>query len=242
MATRTRDRGGSRTERAHRQAIQRARDALARDIVVFDTETTGLGMRDEIIEISCVSGRGEVLLDSFVEPRIPVPGEATAINGIRGEDLADAPTMAVLMDRLEPILSGAEVIASYNLDFDGRLLVQSARKGYRLPRSAGFLCIMRAYAAWRGEWNDDFDDFRWHRLADAMAESGGRDRGTPHGSLQNALGALGVLRHIARDGEAQEDDPGDGARAMLKGWREISPEWLGGFCPWPNYPTPPAGG
>ena len=202
----------SRRERDRRLAAQRAGLALGQNIVVLDTETTGLGRGDEIIEISCVNRDGEVLLDTLVKPRVRISPQAALVNGLRNRDLEDAPDMAVLMDTLEPILAAADVIASYNLDFDGRLLRQSNGPGYRLPAGTGRLCIMRAYAEFRGEWNRDLRGYRWHKLADAMRACGARARGTPHGSLQNALGALAVLRHIALDG--MEQDPAQDVRQL----------------------------
>ena len=193
-----------RQQEDRRRSILKARSALSRDLVVLDTETTGLGSQAEIVEISCINRDGRVLLDTLVQPRGAICPEAMGINGLTPEMLQDAPAIGVVMDLLEPVLSGAEVISSYNLAFERRLLHQSVGRDYQLPPSDYRLCIMRAYAAFRGEWNDHHEDYRWHRLADAMRECGTRrQQGTPHGSLQNALGALEVLRHMA----AADPDP-----------------------------------
>lgn len=215
-----------RRERDRRLSVEAAGRAMAGNLVVLDTETTGLGHEDKIIEISCVNAGGEVLLDTFVRPGREIPAGAAEINGITDDDLAGAPSMADLMDRLGPILAGADAIASYNLDFDARLLAQSAGSGHGLPRRAERVCIMRAYAAYRGEWDPRFDHYRWHPLAEAMPECGGRPRGTPHGSLQNALGALEVLGHMARNGAP----PPEGGTVEAAG--------AVAFCPWPAYPAP----
>ena len=182
--------------------IDRAQKALEKNIVVLDTETTGLGPGAEIIEISCVGRDGEILLDTMVQTRQPIEPEAQEINGIREDDLVDWPPMEMVMDRLEPILAAADVIASYNLAFDHRLLKQSVGTEYHLPMRADRLCIMETYAAYQGEWDDRFDSYRWHRLATAMENCGSRPQGLPHGSLQNALGALTVLRHMAGGGDS----------------------------------------
>ena len=47
------------------------------------------------------------------------------------------------------------------------------------------------------------EDHRSHRLADAMRDCGARERGTPHGSLQNALGPPEALQNMAGQ-EAEE--------------------------------------
>ena len=189
------------------RVIDRAQKALKKNIVVLDTETTGLGPGAEIIEISCVGRDGEILLDTMVQPRGPIEPEAQEVNGIRQQDLADWPPMEIVMDRLEPVLAAADVIASYNLAFDHRLLQQSVGAAYHLPRGADRLCIMETYAAYQGEWDDWFDNYRWHRLATAMENCGARPQGLPHGSLQNALGALTVLRHMAGGNPARTETP-----------------------------------
>jgi hypothetical protein len=46
----------------------------------LDTETTGLsGERDRIVEIAIIGDDGSVLVDTLVNPRVPIPPEATAI-------------------------------------------------------------------------------------------------------------------------------------------------------------------
>ena len=50
---------------------------LERELVVFDTETTGLDGGAEIVETSCVNRRGEVLLDTLVRPAGPIPAASS---------------------------------------------------------------------------------------------------------------------------------------------------------------------
>ena len=189
------------------KVIDRAQKALEKNIVVLDTETTGLGPGAGIIEISCVGRDGEILLDTMVQPRRPIEPEAREVNGIRQQELADWPPMEIVMDRLESVLAAADVIASYNLAFDHRLLQQSVGTACHLPQGADRLCIMETYAACQGEWDDRFDSYRWHRLATAMENCGARPHGLPHGSLQNALGALTVLTHMAGVNPARPERP-----------------------------------
>ena len=63
------------------------------NLVVLDTETTGLDGHAEVIQIAVVDRSGAVLLDSLVKPTCPVPAEATAVHGISDSDLVNAPTM-----------------------------------------------------------------------------------------------------------------------------------------------------
>lgn len=57
-----------------RSAVSWARWALVtRNVVILDTETTGLGADAEVVELAVLSPRGEVLFDSLVRPRKPIP-------------------------------------------------------------------------------------------------------------------------------------------------------------------------
>ena len=70
-------------------------DVLEEDVVVLDTETTGLSFRDcELIEIAAarISGR-EVTerFQTFVRPSRPIPKEIQELTNISELDVADAP-------------------------------------------------------------------------------------------------------------------------------------------------------
>ena len=71
-------------------------DLLEEDIVVLDTETTGLSFKDcELIEISAarLSGREAVdRFETFVDPGRPIPPEIQRLTGIRDIDVAGAPS------------------------------------------------------------------------------------------------------------------------------------------------------
>lgn len=113
------------------RAIAEAGRVLERELVVFDTETTGLDGGAEIVEISCVNGRGEVLLDTLVRPAGPIPTDATAVHGIGCDDVLGKPAIGHVMEQLEPVFAAAQVIASYNLSYDHRLLKQSVLQSLR---------------------------------------------------------------------------------------------------------------
>jgi DNA polymerase III epsilon subunit-like protein len=68
-----------------------------------DIETTGLSaLRDEIIEVAVirfVDGEPVDRYQSLVRSRIPVPGKATELHGLRDADLRDAPGIAEVLRR-----------------------------------------------------------------------------------------------------------------------------------------------
>lgn len=93
--------------------------------VVIDTETTGLSASsDRICQLSAilfVDGEPVKAFDTFLNPRKKMDPEATEVNGITDEMLADAPTIdEVASSFLEFI--GDRPIVGYNLIFDLKFL------------------------------------------------------------------------------------------------------------------------
>jgi len=160
-----------------------ARDLLrAGDFYVLDTETTGLDTRAEVVQIGLLDAEGRVVFDSLVRPRSPVPAEASAIHGISNEMLQDAPTFADLYVQLSVMLAARPLIA-YNMDFDWRMLLQSAAL-YGLPpvRTGARHCAMKNYATYRGSLRQG-GGYRWFKLGEACKQERIR--------VQNAHTALG---------------------------------------------------
>ncbi|GAC1305754.1 MAG: hypothetical protein NVSMB21_07760 [Vulcanimicrobiaceae bacterium] len=88
---------------------------------VVDVETTGLDPRtDGVVEVACARVRaGSVVARfvSFVDPQRAIPARASAIHGIRARDVAGAPKLRELEDRLCAMARGAVVVA-HNARFD----------------------------------------------------------------------------------------------------------------------------
>ena len=186
-------------------AIERAEELLRGDLVVFDTETTGIGATDEIVEISVISARGDTLLDTLVRPTAPIPEGARAIHGIGDEDVVGAPTIVELLPDLQRLLANQTVIA-YNLKFDTWLLNQSCKaRGIEWPfigRDARRsvikgTCAMKLYAQYYGAWSEWHGSYTWQSLGNALAQCGLTVEGPLHRALSDARAALAVLNYIA---------------------------------------------
>lgn len=131
-------------------AVTWIRRLLLDDFLVLDTETTGLGYADEVIEVAAVGPDGDELLSTLVRPRSGgVPPGATAVHGLTMADLIDAPTFAEVYEELTALARGRRVVA-WNAPFDERMVRQSATAWGLRARLRGFECAMRAYALARG--------------------------------------------------------------------------------------------
>lgn len=99
---------------------------LTRPLVFFDTETTGVdAAKDRIIEISLLklfSDCKEEIKTFRINPGIPIPAEATAVHGIKDEDVKDKPSFAEIAPTLLDILKDSDLCGYNLLKFDFPLL------------------------------------------------------------------------------------------------------------------------
>ena len=167
------------------------RQLLLSDLAVIDTETTGVGRGDEVIEVGVIDGGGRTLFESLIRPRSGfVPPAASAVHGLTMRDLVGAPSFAEVADELAGALHGRRVIA-WNAPFDQRLLAQSAALWGILPGWGAFECAMRAYARATSGGG------RGVRLQHAAATMGVLAAAQSHRSVDDARLTLRVLMRTA---------------------------------------------
>ncbi len=157
----------------------------ALDMVVLDTETTGLDVeRDRVVELAAVRVRGgevreEETFATLVNPGARIGETARAIHGIGEEDVAAAPDFAQAMARFTE-WAGASVIGGYMVGFDLAVL-KAEHARHDLPwtqplaldvRGLARLCApqlpdesLETVAAWLGVEIDG----RHRALPDALA-------------------------------------------------------------------------
>ena len=101
------------------------------DIVVLDTETTGLNVREnELIEIAAARMRNREIVerfDTFVHPGRPIPPEITELTSITNADVANAPTSVEAVRMLADFAQGAPIVA-HNAAFD-RSFIEAVEGG-----------------------------------------------------------------------------------------------------------------
>lgn len=162
-----------------------------RGFVVLDTETTGLGRHDEIIEVGVVAADGATLLDTLVWPRSGrVPASARRVHGLGIGDLQGAPTWREVLPELRSVLADRRVLA-WNAPFDERMARQSSRAWRIEHRLPAFECAMRAYALELGVPGGR------RKLQVAAAEQGVGSTAQQHRSVDDARLTLAVLARLA---------------------------------------------
>jgi|TARA_R110000787_G_scaffold336_3_gene1176 DNA polymerase-3 subunit epsilon len=101
---------------------------LKRDTIFFDLETTGRDpIKDRIIQIGVVKiADGEVDTKSLlINPKIPIPADASEVHGIFDDDVKDSPTFKSYSKSMAEYFKGCD-LAGYNSDsFDISFLVEA---------------------------------------------------------------------------------------------------------------------
>lgn len=177
----------------HDEAIDVAQQICRQSFVIFDTETTGLHQA-EIVQAAVIDQDGAVLFDSLVRPEHPNQllerGDdgvcAADIHGLTPDQLVDAPPFPAIYPALHDALAGRTVII-YNADFD-RGVLQSNCDAHNLPmpEMKEWVCAMKLYARYYGEWSRYWRDFRWQRLP-----------GGDHSALGDCRATLALVKNLA---------------------------------------------
>lgn len=183
-----------------RERIRRwAQNILAADErwMILDTETTGFGNSDDIIEVAAVTPRGDTIINTLIRPGRPIPREITAITGIADHMVAGSPRFRAAWDEsLAGHLPQRGIIA-YNAPFDIRMLRQNIQRHCGVVWSpTGSECLMRAYASYRGE-RQARGGYRSHKLGVACAHMG-IVHDHAHRALDDCLVSARLLQAMAQ--------------------------------------------
>lgn len=90
-------------------------------IIVLDVESTGKDRStDQIIELCLQHGLGADALSQTwrILPSVAIHPEATAVHGIKAEDLVGCHPFVTVALEFRPVLEAAEVLVGYNVAFD----------------------------------------------------------------------------------------------------------------------------
>ena len=177
---------------------------IARPLVVFDLETTGVEIgRDRIVEIGVVRLDPDGSRDEWVQrinPDMPIPPGATAVHGITDADVRDMPRLADVAAHLLTLFADADAAgfnsASFDLPF---LAAELERVGQSLDRSS-----LRHVDAMRIFHLKEPRD-----LSAALRFYCGREHAGAHSALADARATLDILEaQVARYDDVPADVDG----------------------------------
>ena len=172
-----------------------------RDIICFDTETTGIGPGAEILQMAIVDGEGEVLFDELVRPkRTKAWPEAQRVHHISPEMVAEKEDIDFHRERIANILEQAKVYVGYNILFDIKMLKYANFSMEPFHRkTVQVIDVMRNFASLHGEWDPVKRRHTWKKLADC-AKHYQYDWGTEraHGALADTKATLYCFKKMNR--------------------------------------------
>ena len=101
------------------------------EFVAFDLETTGTDpIGNAIVEIGAVRFSGSEPLEGFgklINPGMPIPAEASRVNGITDEMVKDAPPIESILSEFTEFCGGIPLVA-HNASFDFKFLLSDINR------------------------------------------------------------------------------------------------------------------
>lgn len=176
-------------------------ELLGNDYVILDTETTGLGVRDEVIQVAVLDKSQQILFYSLICPaKAKVDRKAEAVHGFGDDLVGKYPSLSEFRSALSWALRGRKTVI-YNADFDRRLLLQSALANddaelERLFEDLDCVDLMEPYAEHWGDWSRYHGSYTWQSLANACIQQGVKVAGA-HDALGDCRMVQELLHKLA---------------------------------------------
>jgi len=170
------------------------------NLFIFDFETTGVHrFNDRPVQLGLIDGSGRIVMNTYVDPGIPIPKGAAEVHGITDEQVKNAPdyVMAVwqLWTVMEQLSEGKPYILSgYNVSqFDIPMAVNI------FPGGSAFWVLDILDLIYR-----TYPTLVSKKLGDVHRKILERELVGAHGALQDCIGSLALLEHIAEGKDLQE--------------------------------------
>lgn len=169
------------------------------DVRIIDTETTGLGPKDEIVQITIQElSDANSQYDKFVKPTIPIPPEASAIHNYTDATVAGMPSFPTLFWEVYDLLQG-KIIIGYNVFYDLRMIQQTIAAFPQLykngqPRSITPCAVIDLMGIVQIMTKAE----RWIKLSEAIDKFGGvlSESGRAHDSSFDVAATELLLRKL----------------------------------------------
>ena len=159
------------------------------DVIIVDTDTTGLGKQAELVQMSALDTRGQQILNLYFQPQSSIAPKAAKIHGLTEKKLKrlGAKPFPKHYRRIRARLNKASVLLAWNAPFDKRMFQQTcARYGEKAP-------------AWT--WRCAMSDLQaglkvgYRPKLEYAARDAGWRRRQSHDALNDCRMALHVMQH-----------------------------------------------
>lgn len=200
----------------NRQQLIEIAQWIRDNCIVIDTETTGLGENDTIVELAAVCPKTrKPLINTLVKPLSPMSTAAEKIHGIdTTKALYSGALPLEVFYLLHNLCYQADpkpfFMAAFNRLFDARMIMQTAfksreyaaiRHAHQATREAEVTtCIMELanrYLHEHLQWDSEHSKFRRLSLEKCLEITGIQREGEAHRALSDALAAADLLNYIA---------------------------------------------
>lgn len=172
-----------------------------KQILILDTETTGVTATDEILQLSIINTQKETIVNEYYKPKkLTEWPMAERVHHISPADVADKPTITQAKKKIEKILNTASIIVGYNIQFDIRMLVQN---GIEIPSDIRIIDIMKPFAKIYGEYNQLHKNYKWQKLETCARYYGYKEEGY-HNSLADCYATLHCFKEMYYSNQLEE--------------------------------------
>ena len=165
---------------------------MKKNVIVLGTETTGIDEKAEILQLSIIDTDGKVLYNKYFKPAHHTAwDEAMKINGITPEMVANCNTFEEMLPEIEEILSKADCIMGYNVNYDIRMMLQNGLDNSVIGDT---IDVMKEYCEYS-------HNRRWQKLVNVAAHFGYEWDESAHNSLGDIKATLYVHNCMQRKGK-----------------------------------------
>lgn len=167
-------------------------ELITNNTVILDTETTGLDEKAEIVEISIIDLKGNVLLDTLIKPKRKIPVDVIKIHGITNEMVSNAPTWEEIYKDFRKIVKSVDLVLIYNERYDKRLIKQTCKLAKVPSPIFRSECVMKLMAQWNGEKKKN-GEYLFKSLEFIAKSRYVKIEGTMHRSLTDCKTVLSII-------------------------------------------------
>ena len=116
---------------------------------VLDTETTGLRVEDDLLEVALIGASGETYLNSRLRTQNVLTPEAIRLHPWAANIGIDCPTFPGIYPKLARLLESAPVYA-FHAPFDAAALTETCRRYGLSPPRVDWRCVLKLFEKERG--------------------------------------------------------------------------------------------